>query len=58
MVNPRYSEHDLQKQLSQAHGQLTQLKHSHDDSQARLIDHSSKYGEPYAKKVGTRVSIC
>ncbi|KAG2174308.1 hypothetical protein INT43_004331 [Umbelopsis isabellina] len=37
-------EHDLQRQLSHAHDQLTQLKHSHDDSQAKLIDHSSKYG--------------
>ncbi|KAI9288837.1 CASP C terminal-domain-containing protein [Umbelopsis sp. AD052] len=44
-------EHDLQRQLSQAHGQLTQLKHSHDDSQARLIDHSSKYDEEVVAKL-------
>ncbi|KAH8554201.1 CASP C terminal-domain-containing protein [Umbelopsis sp. PMI_123] len=44
-------EYDLQKQLSQAHDQLTQLKHSHDDSQARLIDHSSKYDEEVVAKL-------
>ncbi|CAO3673464.1 unnamed protein product [Umbelopsis vinacea] len=44
-------EHDLQRQLSQAHDQLTQLKHSHDDSQAKLIDHSSKYDEEVVAKL-------
>ncbi|GAB5590301.1 hypothetical protein Unana1_05201 [Umbelopsis nana] len=44
-------EYDLQKQLSQAHNQLTQLKHSHDDSQAKLIDHSSKYDEEVVAKL-------
>lgn len=38
------SEHDLQQQLNQALDQLTQLKQSHDDTQAQLIGHSQKYG--------------
>lgn len=39
------SEYDLQKQLNQALDQLTQLKQSHDDTQAQLINHSQKYGK-------------
>ncbi|KAG1162108.1 hypothetical protein G6F37_002450 [Rhizopus arrhizus] len=38
-------EYDLQKQLNQALDQLTQLKQSHDDTQAQLINHSQKYGK-------------
>lgn len=38
------SEHALQQQLNQALDQLTQLKQSHDDTQAQLIGHSQKYG--------------
>lgn len=38
------SEHGLQQQLNQALDQLTQLKQSHDDTQAQLIGHSQKYG--------------
>ena len=39
-----YSEHDLQRQLNQALDQLTQLRHTHDDTQAQLLNHNQKYG--------------
>lgn len=38
-------EYDLQKQLNQALDQLTELKQSHDDTQAQLIGHDQKYGK-------------
>ncbi|KAG1448740.1 hypothetical protein G6F56_008858 [Rhizopus delemar] len=44
-------EHDLQRRLSQALDQLTQLKQSHDDTQAQLIDHSQKYDEEVVGKL-------
>lgn len=40
-----YSEHDLQKRLNQALDQLTDLRQSHDDTQAQLIGHDQKYGK-------------
>ncbi|RUP07073.1 hypothetical protein BC936DRAFT_140211 [Jimgerdemannia flammicorona] len=39
------SEHELQRSLNQARDQLTMLQHTHDNTQAKLIDHSQKYGE-------------
>lgn len=39
------SEHELQRSLNQARDQLTLLQHTHDNTQAKLIDHSQKYGE-------------
>ncbi|CEG76159.1 hypothetical protein RMATCC62417_11093 [Rhizopus microsporus] len=44
-------EHDLQQQLNQALDQLTQLKQSHDDTQAQLIGHSQKYDEEVVGKL-------
>ena len=38
------SEYDLQKQLNQALDQLTDLRQSHEDTQAELIGHGQKYG--------------
>lgn len=38
-------EYDLQKQLNQALDQLTDLRQSHDDTQAQLIGHDQKYGK-------------
>ncbi|KAG0162584.1 hypothetical protein DFQ30_001687, partial [Apophysomyces sp. BC1015] len=38
-------EHDLQRQLNQALDQLTQLRHTHEDTQAQLISHNQKYGK-------------
>ncbi|OAD75148.1 hypothetical protein PHYBLDRAFT_111647 [Phycomyces blakesleeanus NRRL 1555(-)] len=38
-------EHGLQRQLNQALDQLTQLRHTHDDTQAQLLDHDQKYGK-------------
>ncbi|ORE16920.1 hypothetical protein BCV71DRAFT_10587 [Rhizopus microsporus] len=45
------SEHALQQQLNQALDQLTQLKQSHDDTQAQLIGHSQKYDEEVVGKL-------
>ncbi|KAF7729005.1 hypothetical protein EC973_005036 [Apophysomyces ossiformis] len=43
-------EHDLQRQLNQALDQLTQLRHTHEDTQAQLISHNQKYdGEVVGK---------
>lgn len=39
------SEYDLQKKLNQALDQLTDLRQSHDDTQAQLIGHDQKYGK-------------
>ncbi|OBZ88792.1 Protein CASP [Choanephora cucurbitarum] len=44
-------EYDLQKQLNQALDQLTELKHSHDDTQAQLINHGQKYDEEVIGKL-------
>ncbi|KAI9280659.1 hypothetical protein BY458DRAFT_288404 [Sporodiniella umbellata] len=44
-------EHDLQRQLNQSLDQLSQLKQSHDDTQAKLIDHSQKYDEEVVGKL-------
>lgn len=44
-VRTKCSEHDLQKQLNQALDQLTDLRQSHDDTQAQLISHDQTYGK-------------
>ncbi|KAI8374102.1 CASP C terminal-domain-containing protein [Choanephora cucurbitarum] len=46
-----HREYDLQKQLNQALDQLTELKHSHDDTQAQLINHGQKYDEEVIGKL-------
>ncbi|KAL9537780.1 hypothetical protein MBANPS3_011471 [Mucor bainieri] len=45
------SEYDLQKQLNQALDQLTDLRQSHDDTQAELIGHGQKYDEEVVGKL-------
>ncbi|GAA5806476.1 hypothetical protein HPULCUR_012010 [Helicostylum pulchrum] len=47
----RGSEYDLQKQLNQALDQLTDLRQSHDDTQAQLIGHDQKYDEEVVGKL-------
>ncbi|KAI8644803.1 CASP C terminal-domain-containing protein [Parasitella parasitica] len=44
-------EYDLQKQLNQALDQLTDLRQSHDDTQAQLIGHDQKYDEEVVGKL-------
>ncbi|KAI7902143.1 CASP C terminal-domain-containing protein [Cokeromyces recurvatus] len=44
-------EYDLQKQLNQALDQLTELRQSHDDTQAQLIGHDQKYDEEVIGKL-------
>ncbi|CAO3601199.1 unnamed protein product [Absidia cylindrospora] len=44
-------EHDLQMQLNQALDQLTQLKATHDDTQAQLIGHHQKYDQEVVGKL-------
>ncbi|CAO3636925.1 unnamed protein product [Cunninghamella blakesleeana] len=44
-------EHDLQLQLSQALDQLTQLRVTHDDTQAQLIGHNQKYDQEVVGKL-------
>ncbi|CAO0803290.1 unnamed protein product [Mucor circinelloides] len=44
-------EYDLQKQLNQALDQLTELRQSHDDTQAQLIGHGQKYDEEVVGKL-------
>ncbi|KAG2194904.1 hypothetical protein INT47_010646 [Mucor saturninus] len=44
-------EHDLQKRLNQALDQLTDLRQSHDDTQAQLIGHDQKYDEEVIGKL-------
>ncbi|KAI9496836.1 Golgi vesicle transport-related protein [Zychaea mexicana] len=44
-------EHDLQRQLNQALDQLTQLRHTHDDTQAQLLNHNQKYDEEVVGKL-------
>ncbi|KAI8391252.1 CASP C terminal-domain-containing protein [Radiomyces spectabilis] len=44
-------EHHLQRQLNQALDQLTQLRHTHDDTQAQLINHNQKYDEEVVGKL-------
>ncbi|KAI9022799.1 CASP C terminal-domain-containing protein [Phycomyces nitens] len=44
-------EHGLQRQLNQALDQLTQLRHTHDDTQAQLLDHDQKYDEEVVGKL-------
>ncbi|GAN09984.1 Golgi membrane protein [Mucor ambiguus] len=44
-------EYDLQKQLNQALDQLTDLRQSHDDTQAELIGHGQKYDEEVVGKL-------
>ncbi|KAJ3264486.1 hypothetical protein HK104_006464, partial [Borealophlyctis nickersoniae] len=46
------TEHSLQRQLSQVKDQLVNLQSSHDVTQARLVDHSQKYDEEVAAKLG------
>ncbi|RUS14710.1 CASP C terminal-domain-containing protein, partial [Endogone sp. FLAS-F59071] len=45
------SEHELQRSLNQARDQLTLLQHTHDNTQAKLIDHSQKYDEEVVAKL-------
>ncbi|KAF9171714.1 hypothetical protein BGX21_004724 [Mortierella sp. AD011] len=45
------TEHDLQRQLSQAKDQLRALKHTNDSTQATLVDHSQKYEEEVVAKL-------
>ncbi|KAF9354691.1 hypothetical protein BGX26_007480 [Mortierella sp. AD094] len=45
------TEHDLQRQLSQAKDQLKALKHTNDSTQATLVDHSQKYEEEVVAKL-------
>ncbi|KAI9307376.1 CASP C terminal-domain-containing protein [Cunninghamella echinulata] len=44
-------EHDLQLQLNQALDQLTQLRATHDDTQAQLIGHNQKYDQEVVGKL-------
>ncbi|KAK4512631.1 uncharacterized protein ATC70_003335 [Mucor velutinosus] len=44
-------EYDLQKQLNLALDQLTDLRQSHDDTQAELIGHGQKYDEEVVGKL-------
>ncbi|KAI8329959.1 CASP C terminal-domain-containing protein [Chlamydoabsidia padenii] len=44
-------EHDLQVQLNQALDQLSQLKATHDDTQAQLISHNQKYDQEVVGKL-------
>ncbi|KAI9480350.1 MAG: CASP C terminal-domain-containing protein [Benjaminiella poitrasii] len=44
-------EYDLQKQLNQALDQLTELRQSHNDTQAQLIGHDQKYDEEVVGKL-------
>ncbi|KAL1934315.1 hypothetical protein VTP01DRAFT_6497 [Rhizomucor pusillus] len=49
--NYKEREHELQTQLNQALDQLTQLQHTHDDTQALLISHNKKYDEQVVGKL-------
>ncbi|RCH81588.1 hypothetical protein CU098_003346, partial [Rhizopus stolonifer] len=44
-------EYDLQRQLNQALDQLTELQHSHADTQAQLISHGQTYDEEVVGKL-------
>ncbi|KAI8093690.1 CASP C terminal-domain-containing protein [Halteromyces radiatus] len=44
-------EHDLQLQLNQALDQWTQLRATHDDTQAQLISHNQKYDQEVVGKL-------
>ncbi|TPX71793.1 hypothetical protein SpCBS45565_g00954 [Spizellomyces sp. 'palustris'] len=46
------TEYSLQRQLSQLKDQMTSLQTTHEVTQARLVDHSQKYDEEVAAKLG------
>ncbi|KAI9097152.1 CASP C terminal-domain-containing protein [Phlyctochytrium arcticum] len=46
------TEYSLQRQVSQLKDQVTSLQTTHEVTQARLVDHSQKYDEEVAAKLG------
>lgn len=46
------SEYTLQRQLTQLKDQMTSLQTTHEVTQARLVDHTQKYDDEVAAKLG------